>query len=285
MLPRCWRPTADWRLEEGCGGLEREGHRGSTVGSIFCMVIHPALRRLDDRCKAAGGMARFGMDDGYAVGPKDIVMDAVQAFAEEVRRQCLLQLEWTKTEIFSWDEVLPAGCPAGITLAGEDVDGVFQPGFLCYGVPVGTPQYATSQLWRRARTIVRDARRTVDVLGGEKQALWAALKWSISQRFDYWCQLSYPTDLQPAAAWLDSQLWGVLEEAVGAHIPRGEEGRGWECVPPVPVTGSFASWLVRLPVRLGGAEESGRDQPGSPRGGSEAGGAGLPRAGGDLPSA
>ena len=43
---------------------------------------------------------------------------------------------------------------------------------------------------------------------------------------------------------------------MGAHIPLGEEGRGWECVPPVPVAGregkSFASWAVRLPVRLGG---------------------------------
>ena len=101
-----------------------------------------------------------------------------------------------------------------------------------------------------------DARKTVDILGGERQALWAALKWSISQRFEYWCQLSYPSDLQPAAAWLDSQLWGVLESAVGTHIPRGEEGKGWECVLPVPVTGregrSFASWVVRLPVRLGG---------------------------------
>ena len=136
------------------------------------------------------------------------------------------------------------------------MDGVFQPGFLCYGVPVGTPQYATSQLWGRARKIAEDARRTVEVLGGERQALWAALKWSISQRLDYWCQLSYPTDLQPAAAWLDSQLWGVLEAAVGTHIPRGEEGRGWECVPTVPVGGregrSFASWVVRLPVRQGG---------------------------------
>ena len=175
-------------------------------------------------------MARFGIDDGYAVGPRDGVLGAVQAFAEEVREQCLLQLEWTKTEIFSWDGVLPAGCPAGITLAGEEVNGLFQPGFLCYGVPVGTPQYTTSQLWKRARTIVKDARRTVDVLGGEKQALWAALKWSISQRFDYWCQLSYPTDLQPAAAWLDSELWGVLEEAVGAHISRGRRaGAGSVC--------------------------------------------------------
>ena len=43
---------------------------------------------------------------------------------------------------------------------------------------------------------------------------------------------------------------------MGTHIPQGEEGRGWECVVPVPVGGregrSFASWVVRLPVRLGG---------------------------------
>ena len=196
------------------------------------------------------------MDDGYAVGPAEVVIEAVRMFAQEVREQCLLQLEWSKTELFSWSGVLPAGCPEGITLAGEDAQEGFRPGFLCYGVPVGTPEYAASQLWGRARKIVTDANKTVEILGAERQALWAALKWSISQRFDYWCQLSYPSDLQPAAAWLDSQLWRVLEAAVGTHIPQGEEGRGWECVPRVPVGGredrSFARWVVRMPVRLGG---------------------------------
>ena len=48
----------------------------------------------------------------------------------------------------------------------------------------------------------------------------------------------------------------MLEAAVGTHIPRGEEGRGWETVLDVPVVGrgghSFASWVVRLPVKQGG---------------------------------
>ena len=92
-------------------------------------------------------------------------------FAEEVREQCLLQLEWSKTEIFSWDGVLPAGCPQGISLAGEEALEGFRPGFLCYGVPVGTPEYASSQLWERARKIVKDAKKTVEVLGGEKTGL------------------------------------------------------------------------------------------------------------------
>ena len=82
-------------------------------------------------------MAKFGMDDGYAVGPAEVVLEAVRMFAVEVREQCMLQLEWSKTELFSWDGVLPAGCPEGITLAGEEAREGFRPGFLCYGVPVG----------------------------------------------------------------------------------------------------------------------------------------------------
>ena len=64
---------------------------GSRVGALLlcghpvwpsCVAIQPAVRRLDDRCKAVGGLVRFGIDDGYAVGPMDVVLDAVQRFAE-----------------------------------------------------------------------------------------------------------------------------------------------------------------------------------------------------------
>ena len=196
------------------------------------------------------------MDDGYAVGPPEVVFTSVQEFEIEVKEVCGLELEWSKTEVFSWLGRLPVGAPEGIKLAGEMVGGVFQPGFLVYGQPVGSPEYVTRQLRARAQDIVKDAKKTVEVLGGEKQAIWAALKWSVSQRMDYWCQLSYPSDMQPVAAWLDDQLWTVLEAAVGSHIPRGEEGRGWETVLPVPVVGrggfSFASWVVRFPVKQGG---------------------------------
>ena len=248
-------------LESG-GEKWGESGEGTTQGGPesspwFCAAIHTAVRRLDEALKAAGGLARFGMDDGYAVGPKEIVFSSIREFEKEVKDVCGLELEWSKTEVFSWDGRLPEGCPEGITLAGEGlVGGVFQPGVLCYGQPVGSPEYVTSQLWMRARKIVADAKKTVEVLGGEKQAIWAALKWSISTRFDYWLQLSYPTDIQPVAAWLDGELWTVLEAAVGRHIPRGQEGKGWETVLSVPVVGreghSFASWVVRLPVNQGG---------------------------------
>ena len=69
-------------------GLEKRGRKwgetgeGGTQGDpesspFFCVAIQPAVKRMDERCKAAGGMAKFGMDDGYAVGPKEVVFEAV----------------------------------------------------------------------------------------------------------------------------------------------------------------------------------------------------------------
>ena len=56
-----------------------------------------------------------------------------------------------------------------------------------------------------------------------------------------------------AAARLDSILWDMFQSATGLHIPKGEEGRGIECVLGIPVTGlqgqSFQSLMARLPIR------------------------------------
>ena len=52
-----------------------------------------------------------------------------------------------------WDGVLPEGCPEGVTLACEEVAGRYLASFLLYGIPVGSPEDATSELWKRAQKI------------------------------------------------------------------------------------------------------------------------------------
>ena len=93
-------------------------------------------------------------------------------------------------------------------------------------------------------------------MSGERQSLWSALRCSISQRFDYWLQMSYPSVVEPVARWLDEQLWKILETATGLSIPSGATNATWNCVLPIPVVGrsnlSFQQWVVRQPVRLGG---------------------------------
>ena len=69
-----------------------------------------------------GGMARFGMDDGYAIGPPDIVFPAIEKFALDVRQQCLLVWEKTKTEVFAWNGLVPENATEGLTRAGLEID-------------------------------------------------------------------------------------------------------------------------------------------------------------------
>ena len=179
-------------LETG-GTLWGEAAEGDTQGDSaasmrFCVALHPSLLLLDAGCRAGdcGGMARAGADDITAIGPPEVVFKAVEEFGREVRERCLLHWERTKTEVFTWEGGLPVGTPHGLTLAGEQVDGTFEPGFLMYGVPVGSDAYCKDQLMKIAQGIVSDGQKTAELLSGERQSLWSALRCSISQRFDYW---------------------------------------------------------------------------------------------------
>ena len=249
-------------LETG-GTLWGEAAEGDTQGDSaasmrFCVALHPSLLLLDAGCRAGdcGGMARAGADDITAIGPPEVVFKAVEEFGREVRERCLLHWERTKTEVFTWEGGLPVGTPHGLTLAGEQVDGTFEPGFLMYGVPVGSDAYCKDQLMKIAQGIVSDGQKTAELLSGERQSLWSALRCSISQRFDYWMQMSYPSVIKPVAEWLDDQLWKILECATGLSIPTGATNDTWSCLLAMPVEGrtnrSFQQWVVRLPVRLGG---------------------------------
>ena len=246
---------------ETSGKIWGEAPEGDTQGDSaasmrFCVALHSSLLLLDAACNAGGGMVRAGADDITAIGPANIVFPAVEAFGEEVRERCLLHWERTKTEVFNWEGGLPPGTPDGLTLAGAEVDGNFEHGFIIYGVPVGSDKYCRHQLMEIARGIVSDGQKTAELLSGERQSLWSALRCSISQRFDYWLQMCYPSLVLPVAEWLDEQLWKILEIATGFSIPRGATNATWNCQLQMPVVGrsdqSFQHWVVRQPVRLGG---------------------------------
>ena len=238
-----------------------ETEEGATQGSPdatagFCVGLQPSLVELDRECREGGGIAVAGADDCYAIGPAEVVLPAVGRFREEVWRRCNLQLQLEKSSIFCLEGELPEGAPAGLSPAGEEVDGVFRRGFVCYGVPVGEDVFVDRKLEEVADRIVEDAKKTVEVLVGDRQALWCTLRSSMSARFDYWCQLVRPSLVRPVAAYLDQQLWSVLEAACGFLVPRRGHlrGGGVDCVLTVPGRSlPFAEWVIRQPVKLHGA--------------------------------
>ena len=92
-------------LESG-GKLWGEAEEGLSQGdpkasSWFCVAWHKEVRELNAILAAHGGFARFGNDDGYLVGPRGIIFQALDSFATKVREKCLLHLQVAKTEVFS----------------------------------------------------------------------------------------------------------------------------------------------------------------------------------------
>ena len=144
-------------LEAG-GKKWGESAEGATQGDplsspFFNVAWHREVRKLDATLKERGGMARFGMDDGYAVGPPEVVFPALEIFARDVKQKCLLNWNHSKTEVFSWSGVLPPSTTAGLRRAGEEVDGVFEPGFVCYGVPTGSDNYVLHMMNKKVEEV------------------------------------------------------------------------------------------------------------------------------------
>ena len=105
-------------------GLAKGGTQGDPkTGDEFCVTIQPSLVKLDAACREAGGFAIAGADDIFPVGPRGVVLPAVVAFAEEVKKRCGLALQWSQTEYFCWEGGLSEDAPSGLRLASMLVDG------------------------------------------------------------------------------------------------------------------------------------------------------------------
>ncbi len=98
--------------------------------------------------------------------------------------------------------------------------------------------------------------KSTNLLARERQALWTALRCSIAHRFDYRLQLCFPSLVGPVAAWLDKQLWHILETATGPTTLSTASGPEGHRVLPAPAAATprrtFQEMVVRAPVRLGG---------------------------------
>ena len=152
--------------------------------------------------------------------------------------------------------VLPPETPAGLARAGTVVDGVFLPGFIMYGIPIGDSRFVKHKLSLKLEEVAREVEQVITVLQGEGQAIWSVIRSSTIMKLDYHLALCYPSDMAEAAAEMDQLLHNMVEAASGLTIPRVEQGRGVECCLQVPVTRlqgrSYQDWVLRLPVRLGG---------------------------------
>ena len=82
-----------------------------------------------------------------------------------------MTLQRDKTEIFAWGE-LPPNTPPELKRAGVMVNGTFEPGFDCYGIPMGTDAFVHQALQIKAAEVKRDMEQVSKILANDSQALW-----------------------------------------------------------------------------------------------------------------
>ena len=110
--------------------------------------------------------------------------------------RCGLRLQEEKTEPFSGRDLNQEEL-FGMKKAGVLLEDGFAPGFICYGIPVGSPRYVSHMLKERAEEIVKEAEEITEILCEDSQALWVVLHRSLAHKFDYHLSLSYPSDIRP----------------------------------------------------------------------------------------
>ena len=103
---------------------------------------------------------------------------------------------------------------------------VFQPGFICYGIPVGSKSYVKHHLSLKVKEVAREVGEVLTTLEGEGQAIWTVARSTTLMKLDYHISLCYPSDMAEAARQMDQLLWSrgadpgrVLRDCGPAPLP------------------------------------------------------------------
>jgi len=105
MVPY-WRaklgPSAKlWAGEDYMEYMEGLVHGSPASSSGFSFTIHDKVKEVDIRLAEYGGCARFGMDDGYLIGPKEIIFEVLVEFAIGLERDHGCALNTRKCKMLS----------------------------------------------------------------------------------------------------------------------------------------------------------------------------------------
>jgi len=150
-------------LGEGHLQLRRRGpptERPDFVIGFLLHRIHPAVVEADVKLKAIGWCARFGMDDGYFVGPRDVAFIILSSFATRIREETGRKLvprkcKWccpdpSAAEKIVDRELIPddlSGIEEGIYLA---TNGDLYMGIHVFNAPIGEPEFVAEALKEKA---------------------------------------------------------------------------------------------------------------------------------------
>ncbi len=98
-------------------------HEGLVQGSPilssgFSFTIHNQVKEANKRLAEHGGCVRFGMDVGYMIGPREVVIEVLASFAKGIKEECGCDLNMAKYKMYNkgegaCEEARRVGCIPG----------------------------------------------------------------------------------------------------------------------------------------------------------------------------
>ena len=82
--------------------IERDYSRRSPSGPYFCVVIHKLVRKAELILRNSVGMVRYGWDDGYLLGKKKKVFQALEEISRQVQMRSGLVLQPSKLVLYAF---------------------------------------------------------------------------------------------------------------------------------------------------------------------------------------
>jgi hypothetical protein len=89
-----------WAGAEELWGKDALNKGSPSSSSRFSWSIHGRVRQANEQLEVYGGCARFGMDDGYMVGPRDVIFTILKEFAEGAKADTECQLVPEKWKLY-----------------------------------------------------------------------------------------------------------------------------------------------------------------------------------------
>ena len=178
-----------------------EHHEGLFQGfpissSGFSFTIHDRVKEADMRLVELGGCARFGMDDGYMIGPPELVFEVLAEFAARIKEDSGCELNVSKCRMYSKEEgaceaARKAGhIPVELLHLKEGVhvneSGDLLRGLTIFNVPVGEEKYVAVKLRDKAKQVEKTTEAYVrDRRDEYPKELWTMLQFSLQHRITY----------------------------------------------------------------------------------------------------
>jgi hypothetical protein len=137
-----------------------------------------------------GGFARFGMDDGYMMGPKEVVLQVLEEFAVRIREDHGYELNTRKCKMYNIEDDIcneanrEGHIPESLQHIEEGIyvieSGDRLKGIMIFNVSVGDKRYVEAVLRQKARDVGQTIRQYVEDLEEKyPQELWTMLQFSL----------------------------------------------------------------------------------------------------------